>query len=383
MNRNLVLLFTAQAVGFAAIPMIILLASIIAAPIAPSQKWATLPLAMMVIGTALSTVPTAKLMAVFGRRAVLIGASFAAIAALYLLSHAVVANSFWLLCIGVALVGFACAAFQHFRFIAMESVAPDKASMATSVVLLGGIIAAFIGPELGVMGRNLTDAPYQGSFFLAMIGFLGVALISCFLQLSPPPANADDRPTHSKLQHSPALWRAVLAGAIGYGVMSFIMTATPLSMHHHYNLSLDATKLTIQAHIVAMFLPSLFTPLLIKQLGINKVILLGCMLFLAAIIIGISWQSHAAFITALVILGVGWNFLFVAGTAALPDAYQDNDTYRVQGFNDFFVFSFQAAASLSAGWLLSILGWQWLLGAASIMLVAPALAVFIYKRSNI
>ncbi len=382
MNLNLVLLFSAYALGFAAIPMLILLASIIAVPMAPSERWATLPLAAMVLGTAFGTLPTAKLMQRFGRRIVIITASLCVIGALYFVSLAVVNQSFWNFCLWVGVIGLCGASFQHFRFIAMESVAPDKASMATSTVLLGGIIAAFIGPELGLWGQHLTDTPFEGSFYLAMISFVFVIVITMALQMPQPTSTSDTSNSSKPLHHSAALWRAIIAGAVGYGLMSFIMTATPLSMHHHFGLSLEATKTTIQAHIMAMFLPSLITPLLIGKIGINRTIVLGTALFGAAIGVGVFSQTHTAFTIALILLGIAWNFLFISGTAALPEAYANNSPYRVQGYNDFFVFGFQALASLSAGWLLSLLGWQWLLLCALVMLMLPIGAVIQYKRIN-
>jgi MFS family permease len=153
----------------------------------------------------------------------------------------------------------------------------------------------------------------------------------------------------------------VASGAVAFVVMSFVMTGTPISMHHTYGHSLVDTKWVIQSHIAAMFLPSLIAPLLFRWLGIRGLMLAGLACYGTTIAIGYFDISVNGFWLQLVLLGVGWNFLFVAGTALLPTSYKESDRFKAQAFNDSTVFSLQALASLSAGWALNLISWQQML----------------------
>ena len=152
-----------------------------------------------------------------------------------------------------------------------------------------------------------------------------------------------------------------MAATIGYAVMSFIMTATPVSMHVMDGHSLSHTKMVIQSHIVAMFLPSLVTGGLIKRFGTSRIMIAGLVAYLICIAFAFSGHFIHNYWVALVLLGVGWNFLFVAGTSLLPQTYRENERFKVQAFNEFFLFSSQAMAALSAGWVVYSFGWELLL----------------------
>ena len=259
----------------------------------------------------------------------------------------------------------------------------EHSSTAASMVLAGGIIAAFVGPELAVIGRELTAVEYQGSFVLAAICILLGALLLGFYQPAPitdtitAPATTA---THQLLQN-PSLCLAVASGAIAYVVMSFVMTGTPISMHHFHGHSLVDTKWVIQSHIAAMFLPSFLAPLLLRYISIRGMILLGLACYCATIIIGFSDTSVRGFWLQLVLLGVGWNFMFVAGTTLLPSTHGEVDRFKVQGINDFTVFSLQAVAALSAGWVINLISWQQIL-LGCLLPILLMLAIMLWERSR-
>jgi hypothetical protein len=167
--------------------------------------------------------------------------------------------------------------------------------------------------------------------------------------------------TTADLMRNPVFCLALASGAIAYVIMSFVMTGTPISMHHFHGHSLMDTKWVIQSHIAAMFLPSFIAPLLFRYLNIRGMMLLGLACYCATIAIGFSDTTVNGFWLQLVLLGIGWNFLFVAGTALLPTTHSENDRFKAQAVNDFTVFSFQAVAALSAGWAINLITWQQML----------------------
>ncbi len=259
----------AYALMMAGTSMTVLIAGIIGTGFAPSEGLATLPIALAILGIATATLPTGRLLHRFGRKRV-----FTSYAAMSVLAAAVVAGSlaipsFLLFCAGCFLIGWSSAAGHQYRFAALEAVAPELAPRATSVLLVGGILAAFIGPELAVLGRDLLPVEFAGSYLLLALNYLvGTVLISFHRDQAQPPAlhSGPVRPLREILR-SPALRLAIAASALGYGVMSFIMTATPISMHAHSGHDLEATKVVIQSHIAGMYLPSLIYAWLQSRMG--------------------------------------------------------------------------------------------------------------------
>ena len=225
---------------------------------------------------------------------------------------------------------------------------------------MGGIVAAFIGPEIGVLGRLFTDVEYQGSIIMMALGFLLSSFILLFYRpesSSLSQSSSEARPLGLILAN-PACLLAIFSAAIAFVVMTFVMTATPLSMHHHFGHSLDDTKWVIQSHIIAMFLPSIVLPWLIKTLSIRAVMLLGIGCYSITVIFGLLSSTVLSFWVQLVLLGVGWNFLFFAGTHLLPMTHEKGDSFKVQTLNDTLAFGCQSIAALSAGWALSVSSWE-------------------------
>jgi MFS family permease len=339
--------------------LMVLLAGIIGTEFAPSSDLATLPIALVVIGLAASTLPTGRLLDRFGRRPVFVAYGFIAVGAALLAMQSLRMGSFGGFCTAAALMGWAGAAGHQYRFAALEAVSPQQAPKATSILLVGGILAAFIGPEMAVRGRGLLETEYAGSFLLLTVSYmLGIVLVSFHNDhfVASTKLDGAGRPLRTILK-SPAVLLAVSSAALGYAVMSLLMTATPISMHSHAGHSLEATKFVIQSHIAGMYLPSLIYAGLFARLGFKGMLWSGVAVYLACLAIAAIDTEFLNYWVALVLLGIGWNFLFLSGTNLLPLGYHPEERFRVQSTNDFLVFSVQALASLGSGWLL--FRWQW------------------------
>ena len=357
---NVIILALTSTFAFSTTAMLMLVGSLVGSELAPSADWATLPIAMMVVGTAIGIFPVTRLMSTLGRKYTLWIFFIVNIFICLLASHSLVIKNFALFCFCAMMIGFGNAALQQIRFAAMESVTPKHAVTAASIVMLSGVLAAIIGPELAVLGRTLTQVEYQGSFWLVAGNILIATFILIFYkEIDIKTASEKESSRSIKLIiKSPSFRLAVASAAIGYIVMSFVMTGTPISMHNHFGHSLADTKWVIQSHIAAMFLPSLITPWLFRLLGIRGLMTIGLACYGLTIIIGLIDSSVMGFWLQLVILGIGWNFLFISGTTLLPRTYLKGEKFKAQAFNDSVVFSTQAIASLSAGWAISSTSWQ-------------------------
>jgi MFS family permease len=373
-------LTVAYSLMMAGTSLMVLLAGIIGTDFAPSADLATLPIALMVVGLAASTLPTGRLLERFGRRLVFVAYGVLAVVAALIAAASLSRNTFGGFCLAALLMGWAGAAGHQYRFAALEAVPAEHAPKATAVLLFGGILAAFIGPEVAVRGRHLLNTEYAGSFVLLTVSyFAGIALISTYRETRVGAAEhgGGGRPLRVILR-SPVVILAVSSAALGYGVMSLLMTATPISMHMHAEHSLESTKFVIQSHIAAMYLPSLFYPMLHRRFGLRGMLWLGVGAYLVCLAIALADTAFLNYWVALVLLGVGWNFLFLSGTNLLPRGYCPPERFRVQSTNDFLVFTVQALVSLSSGWFLYHIGWRGL-----ILACLPLLAGFVMLLSAI
>lgn len=373
-----------NSISLAAFPLMALMGSILGSQLSPAQEWATLPIALMVIGTACGVIPVSKCMAKLGRKATFLLFMSLGMLACILAGHSLKLQSFNLFCASTLLLGVANAALAQIRFAAMESVSLDRGPTAASIVMCAGIVAAFIGPELALLGQHITAIEYQGTFWLAAACLLiGAILMALFYNAAPAregEADHSPRPLREILSN-PVLILAVTSGAVAYVVMSLVMTATPISMHLHHHYTLEDTKWVIQSHVAAMFLPSLATIWLFKLLSIKGLMIAGLCCFAITIGIGIIDTSVLGFWGQLVLLGVGWNFLFVSGTALLPTSHKPGEHFKAQAINDTVIFSTQAIAALSAGWAISIVSWQTLLLCCLIPMTVIAVMLFWQRRA--
>lgn len=340
--------------------MMVLLGGIIGSDIAPAPALATLPVSLQILGVALSTIPASFYMRRFGRRSGFVGASLIAALAALLAAYAVSARSFTLFCAATFLTGLNGAFVQQYRFAASESVAPERASRAVSLVLIGGIFAGILGPELAKRTKDLFGAGlYVGSFVCLAALYLVAAVFLLLLQNAEPDqqeALEAERPLR-QITAQPIYLVALLSGAVGFGVMSFTMTATPIQMNKISGFSIDETAWVIQSHVIAMFLPSLFTGYIVDRLGVLRVTLIGALVLSACVGVALVSQHLLHYWGALVLLGLGWNFAYVGATVLLTQSYRPSERFKAQAANEFAIFSIQALASLSAGTIIFSLGW--------------------------
>lgn len=381
MPANVWLLTLIQALAMSAGTMLVLAGGVLGAQLTPEPKWSTLPLAMSIVGTACGVVPITRLMQHFGRKPVFIAATIIGALITLLAATSIANSSFWGLVISAFLLGMVMSAIQQIRFAAMESVSAELMPKAASTVLLGGLVAAILGPELVTIGQLFTDQVFVGAFYL-MAGLLLLCSLLFTRIDNTHVATEQSGETGRRLSviaRQPVFILAASASVVGYALMSFIMTATPVHMHVHEAYSLQDTKWVIQSHIFAMFFPSLFSGWLISKLGTSKIIYLGLFAYITTILIALIGNEWLSYWSALVLLGIGWNFLFVGGTVLLAQSYRPNERFKVQGLNEFLVFGCQATAALSAGVFLNLIEWRGLL-LASFTIIAVQLIVIIWQQ---
>jgi len=361
--------------------MMVLIAGIIGTEFAPSINLATLPIALVIVGVAISTLPTGRLMGRYGRRPVFLAYALLAILGGFLAVISLVFNTFIGFCGAALVIGWAAAAGHQYRFAALEAVEPEQSHKATSALLMGGILGAFVGPELAVLGRHLLATEYAGSYLLLMAAYaLGLLIITGYHDRhgSSQPIKGQGR-SLAVILANPQIRLAIAAAALAYAVMSFIMTATPISMHIHAGHSLEATKFVIQSHIAAMYLPSLLFAWLFARLGFFGIFWTGTLILALCLGVALLGSQLFNYWLSLVLLGIGWNFLFLAGTNLLPRGYLPEERFRVQAMNDFLVFTVQATVALSAGWFVAQLGWQGLLWSCVPLLLVFALLLWLWR----
>lgn len=387
--RNISLLFLAQPLIVSMAPVMVFVGGFIAEPMTSHKDWITLPLTMLIVGTATATVPAAMLARRLGRKtATLLGFSMSIIGGLIVLL-AITYQAFWLFVTAAFLMGLAGAFAQQLRFAAIENLQTDRdIPKAVALLMLTGLFSAMIGPELAVVTRDLW--PQKPPYFATFVGLITMALIAMLiisrLQLPPVIVCKDQRPERpmATLLKQPVLWVAVISGALGYGLMSFMMTATPLSMHQIHLHSLEDTKWVIQSHVAAMYLPSFLTLWLGPKIPTKYFLLSGTLLYILVLIIAMTGIAVGHYWLSLVLLGVGWNFLFYTGTTLLPLSYRPHERHKIQALNDFLVFGFQAGSSLIAGWV--IYRYQWhgivMIGIPFVVILAVMTLIRFYNTKN-
>ena len=356
-------LMIAYSLMMAGTSLMVLIAGIIGTQFAPSPGLATLPVALTIVGLALSTLPTGRLLDRFGRRRVFVAYGFLAVTAALLAAYSLIISSFVFFCLAAMMIGWSAAAGHQYRFAAMESVPVELATRATSILLFGGILAAVVGPEIAVRGQHLLEAKFAGSYLLLAVSYLvGIIIVSFYRESGNRVTEHEvrGRPM-AEILRSPLIILAVSSSVLGYGIMSFVMTAGPVSMHEHAGHSMQATKWVLQSHIIAMYLPSLVYPWLFSKLGFRGMMWAGFVSYLACLAVAMVNTQFIHYWLTMVILGVGWNFLFLSGTNLLRYGYREEERFKVQSFNDFIVFSIQGIASLSSGWFLFKWGWNGLI----------------------
>jgi len=349
------------------------------------KSLATVPVTAVVTGTALATIPASLFMRKVGRKAGFLFGAILGMVGAAICSYSIVTVNFWGFAFGAAFVGMYTAFGNYYRFAAVDVAGVKHRSKAVSYVLAGGLIAGFLGPQIASHSKDLFAPHIFLGPYLAIIvlGFLAMILISfvAIPKMSAAEHDGEQRPL-LEIARQPTFIVAVLSAMIGFGVMSLVMTATPLAMigcGHQYSDSFNV----ISWHVVAMYGPSFFTGSLIARFGEYKIIFVGTLLGIASVVVSLLGLELANFYVALVLLGFSWNFMFIGGTTLVTTTYKPAETAKVQGFNDFLVFGTVATASLLSGQLQEHFGWVVVnLGALPLLFIVIVLTVWSMSKSK-
>ncbi len=385
---NVWLLALVQPFVLSVAAMNVFLGGIIGTQLTDNSEWVTLPVTALILGVSLFIFPSAKIQQQIGRKhaftlAALLSAIFALFAGYYIEQ-----SSFLGYVISCFLLGTQLSFVGQYRFAAIESCQQNNQhASAVSVVLLGGISAAIVGPELLNIGQFIplfSDKFANAYVALALIEVIGATLLWLFMKPLAINSEQQDRSPSRPLNlifKQRLLWLALASGITAYAVMAFLMTATPLAMQHHGH-DIQSAKWVIQSHVLAMYLPSLFTALLIRYIGLYRLISLGSLIMLACIGLGLMGHTLHNYWVSLVLLGIGWNFMFICGTTLLAQTYRAGERFKVQAINDFSITAFQASGSLGAGVVLYSKGWEWMLMVSILPVTVLLLANLVIKKEH-
>lgn len=354
------LLSLCQALMMSSTALMMTISALVGLELADDKSLATLPLSAQFLGLMLTSIPASLIMGRLGRRTgFIIGSLFgitgAVIAVLSILNH-----QYWWFVFAAFFIGIFNGFGTYYRFAAVDVVDEKSRSRAISYVMLGGVVAAFVGPNLTLLGKSFfTDEVFAGAFVFSIIFYSLVFLIQLFIKIpleTPSDVHGESR-SLKEIAKQPTFIVAVICGMLGYAGMSYLMTATPLAMKHHAHV-LNDTSFVIQWHLLAMFAPSFFTGSIIQRFGLLNIMLVGVLLGLSCVAINLIGTTVWHFWVALVALGISWNFLFIGATSLLTQTYRVAEKAKAQAFNDFLVFSLVTVSSLSAGIFQHSYGWK-------------------------
>jgi MFS family permease len=383
-RRNALFLAVASGLAGANATVVFATGGIVGQSLVSNAAWATLPASTFVFGTMLATYPVAFLAKRFGRRATFMGGNILGAWAGFLAALAIYTSSFALFCFATGMAGAYQAVVQSYRYAAADTATAAYRPKAISLVLTGGVVAAFIGPQLVIWTKDLM-LPYLflASFLgQALVAILTIGATSRFIdQPKDEMLSGTNRP-FLEIARQPRFIVAVLCGTMAQALMNFVMTAAPLAMVQCGHSVVDST-LGIQWHVIAMFAPSFFTGSLIQRFGKEKLVITGMLILIGCGIVNLMGITVAHFWIALVLLGVGWNFAFIGATAMVTDCHSPAERAKIQGFNDFTIFSITTVGSLLAGYLLSQVGWSVINGAlipVAILCIAAMLILMFQQK---
>lgn len=385
-HKNVAILAACQSLLMTNNVILIALNALAGYALADNKVLATLPITTYVVGAALTTIPASLMMKYVGRRTGFMTGAAAGLVGALICSWGIYAANFWLLCFGTLVMGVYNAFGGYYRFAAADAASESFKSRAISLVLAGGIVGGILGPESSKWTKDLLPTDFLGSYLSLVVLSMAAMLLITLMDipgLSESERNQRGRPLRT-IMAQPVFLVAALGAMIGYGVMNLLMTVTPLAMGHHHHPYSDAA-LVIEWHVIGMFAPSFFTGSLIQRFGVLNVMLTGVLLMFACVGIAISGTALMNFWTALVLLGVGWNFLYVGGTTLLTESHSPAEKAKTQGANDFLVFVAMALSSITSGALLDKAGWQamnyWALPFLAV--IAAAIFWFRLQRSRV
>ena len=359
MLKNIWLLAGMQSLMMSGNTLMVTTSALVGFSLATDKSLATLPLAMQFLATMLVTIPASFVMKRHGRRMGFLLGTILGITGAMLLAVAIYQHSFWLFVLGASLIGMFNGFGVYYRFAAVDAADDDYKSRAISYVMAGGVIAALVGPNLANWTLEWSRLPFAGSY-LALCGIYLLSILALpFLRIPQPTEveqQAKGRPLRQIIRQ-PVFIVALLGAMLGYGVMSLVMTATPLAMKHS-QISFSDIAMVIQWHVLGMFAPSFFTGHLIRYFGVLRIMLAGVLLYVVTVATNLNGTGLWDYWLALLLLGVGWNFLYVGGTTLLTESYRPEEKAKVQALNDFMIFTTVTLTSVSAGVLQYYFGWQ-------------------------
>ena len=384
-TRNISLLSAAQALLFTNNVTLIAVNGLVGYQLAVDKSFATLPVTTQIIGAALFAMPASHLMARVGRRSGFLIGTLCGLIGGAIATFGVYSHSMAMLCLGTFILGIYGAFGGFYRFAAADAATPAFKAKAISLVVAGGLVGGIVGPALAKWTRHLAATEFLASYASLLVFCVITGLLLSQLRIPDVKIAASSAPPRSlrDIALQPVFVVAVMSSAVGYGVMNLLMTATPLAMGicgHPFN---DAANV-ISAHVIAMFAPSFFTGSLIARFGVLNVMLTGVALMAVCLAISLSGTSVAHFWFSLVMLGLGWNFMFVGGSALVTESYLPQEKAKAQGLHDLLVFCTTATSSFSSGLLLKANGWDILNYVAMpfLIIVAAAMLWLKVKRSQ-
>jgi MFS family permease len=380
--RDVFLLACCQALLLTNAAGLITMNGLVGYELAGTKALATLGVTSYVLGSAVATMPASLWMARVGRRRGFMAGALVNVAGCLVATLAIWQRSFALYCLATAVIGVYNAIGLQYRFAAAEVAAPADRAKAISLVLAGGIVGGFVGPQSVRAAKDLFAMPFMGSFaVLAAVALVALAVQS---RVRVPAPTAEERAGGGRrlatIVRQPVFVVAALAGALGYGVMNLLMTATPIAMDfcgHPFT----AAAFVIEWHVVGMYAPGFFTGSLIRRFGALNVILAGVAFALACVAVALEGTTVAHFTIALVLVGIGWNFMYTGGTTLLTEAYRPAEKARTQGANDVLVFATTVVSSLASGALVTAAGWEAMNRAAlPLLAVIAGAALWLARR---
>lgn len=380
-RKNVVLLALCQALSMSGSSLVMTVSAIVGTMIAADKTMATLPLAFQMTAMMVTTIPASLAMKRFGRRAGFLFGIMVGIGGAVLATYAIFERNFVLLCVASGVMGIQMGFAQFYRFAAADTAKPDFKSKAISLVLAGGVIAAVLGPNLAKWARDLFEpVMFAGSYAAIAVLWLIPLVLLFFIDIPRP--SVEERKQSGRplvvIMRQPVFVVAIVGAVVAYAMMNMVMTSTPLAMLA-CGLEFEDAAFVIQWHVLGMYAPAFFTGSLIARYGMLNVMLVGAVLMLGCVAVNLSGQDVTRFWLALVLLGVGWNFLFVGATTLLTETYVPAEKAKVQAANDFLVFGSVSISAFSSGMLQNAFGWD-IVNMTALPFLAVALCMVAWLR---
>ena len=384
-NKNFIVICISSTIAAFPPVAVVLLGGIITSQIMMKDSLATVPMTLMIIGIAISAPIASRFMSIWGRQKGFLFSSLLSCLALILCSIAIYLENFFVFALGNFLIGSSHAFIHQYRFAASESVVKEFIPRSISIILLLGIVSALLSSNFAEYFKDF----FPNNLFLGSYIFLSfTAIIPFFVLLFYKETKTSNNQSKFKIEtifkllKNIKIIQSIVSAGLGYFTMAIIMTATPLHMHLVNKFTLFETSIVIQLHVIGMFLPSLFSGDLIKRFGNTNIIYAGVSILFLSIITNTFFDFYYSYMLGLILLGIGWNFLFVSGSSLLVVSYEEKDKFTAQGLNDFIVFSTQGIGSLSAGFLLYFSNWTVINLLCVPLLIIVLVVSFISSRNN-